>query len=151
MIRLWASFSARCSQKCRCGWICSGGLARGGVSSLAAMLNAASTIFTMDIYKKYLSPKASQGTIVMLDVSAYRLHSDAIFLAPQLGNPKISNSIFTLFRKARAFVSRRAGGICIRAGCPAGTGLRCGRLVTNFIVYGGLKYVSTVSKLMEMK
>jgi SSS family solute:Na+ symporter len=36
------------------------------VSSLAAMLNAASTIFTMDIYIKYISPKAQQKSIVTL-------------------------------------------------------------------------------------
>ncbi len=31
------------------------------VSSLAAMLNAASTIFSMDVFKKYIRPNASQG------------------------------------------------------------------------------------------
>jgi SSS family solute:Na+ symporter len=36
------------------------------VSSLAAMLNAASTIFTMDVFKKYINPNASQKTIVLL-------------------------------------------------------------------------------------
>ncbi|MEE8451473.1 MAG: hypothetical protein V3R99_06135, partial [Thermoguttaceae bacterium] len=36
------------------------------VSSLAAMLNAASTIFTMDIYKEYLNKKASQKTLVLV-------------------------------------------------------------------------------------
>lgn len=34
------------------------------VSSLASMLNAASTIFTMDIYKKFLAPEATQGQLV---------------------------------------------------------------------------------------
>jgi len=36
------------------------------VSSLAAMLNAASTIFTMDVYREYLGKNASQGTLVMV-------------------------------------------------------------------------------------
>ncbi len=34
------------------------------VSSLAAVLNAASTIFTMDIYQKYMAPQASQKGLV---------------------------------------------------------------------------------------
>jgi SSS family solute:Na+ symporter len=124
------------------------------VSSLAAMLNAASTIFTMDIYKKYLSPQASQKTVVMLGrVSVIVFTAVAVFLAPQLGNPKISNSIFTIIQESQGFLSpgvlavfvfgllvRRGPGICGVAG-----------LVTNFIVYGGMKYVSTLSKLMEKK
>lgn len=122
------------------------------VSSLAAMLNAASTIFTMDIYKKYLSPNASQTTIVTLGrICVVIFTGIAIFLAPQLGNPKISNSIFTIIQESQGFLSpgvlavfvfglviRRGPGICGVVG-----------LVTNFIVYGGLKYVSTISRLME--
>jgi len=34
------------------------------ISSLAAVLNAASTIFTMDIYKRYMSPNSSQKGLV---------------------------------------------------------------------------------------
>jgi solute:Na+ symporter, SSS family len=34
------------------------------VSSLAAVLNAASTLFTMDVYQRYLNKKATQKTIV---------------------------------------------------------------------------------------
>jgi len=34
------------------------------ISSLASMLNSASTIFTMDIYKKYLKKDASQGNLI---------------------------------------------------------------------------------------
>lgn len=39
-------------------------LAAAIVSSLASMLNSTSTIFTMDIYKPYINPKASQTTLV---------------------------------------------------------------------------------------
>mgnify|MGYP000858383241 CR=1 FL=1 len=124
------------------------------VSSLAAMLNAASTIFTMDIYKKYLSPQASQKTIVTLGrISVIVFTAIAVFLAPQLGNPKISNSIFTIIQESQGFLSpgvlavfvfgllvRRAPGICGVAG-----------LATNFIAYGGMKYLSTISGLMDNK
>ncbi|MEJ5259395.1 MAG: sodium/solute symporter [Anaerohalosphaeraceae bacterium] len=122
------------------------------VSSLAAMLNAASTIFTMDIYKKYLVPNASQQAVVTLGrICVVVFTAVAIFLAPQLGNPKISNSIFTIIQESQGFLSpgvlavfvfglvvRRAPAVCGVAG-----------LVTNFFVYGGLKYVSTFGKLME--
>ena len=36
------------------------------VSSLAAMLNAASTIFTMDVYREYINRNASQANLVLV-------------------------------------------------------------------------------------
>ena len=46
------------------------------VSSLAAMLNAASTIFAMDVYKKFLAPAASQATVVRVGLEqAASLHT----------------------------------------------------------------------------
>ena len=122
------------------------------VSSLAAMLNAASTIFTMDIFKKYLNPNASQGAIVLLGRICVVVFSViAVLLAPNLNNPKIGNSIFTIIQESQGFLSpgilavfvfgllvRKAPGICGAAG-----------LITNFIVYGGLKAISTVGGLME--
>ncbi|MBW8002418.1 MAG: sodium/solute symporter [Planctomycetes bacterium] len=122
------------------------------VSSLAAMLNAASTIFSMDIYKKYISPDASQKSLVTLGRLCVIVFTFiAIFLAPQLGNPKISNSIFTIIQESQGYLSPGilavfVFGLLVRRG-PA----ICGAvgLVTNFAVYGGLKYVSTFDKLME--
>jgi len=122
------------------------------VSSLAAMLNAASTIFTMDIYKKHIKPDASQKTFVFLGRICVVVFSGiAVFLAPALGNPKFSHSIFTIIQESQGFLSpgilsvfvfgllvRRAPGICGAVG-----------LITNIIVYGGLKIVSTMSGLME--
>lgn len=121
------------------------------VSSLAAMLNAASTIFTMDIYKKYINQDASQTAVVFLGrICVFVFAAIAIFLAPQLGNPKISNSIFTIIQESQGYLSpgilsvfvfgllvRRAPAICGAVG-----------LITNFIVYGGLKMVSTVDSIM---
>ncbi len=76
------------------------------VSSLAALLNAASTIFTMDIYKKYLAPQASQKGIVLLGrISVVFFSGVAIFLAPALGNPKLSHSIFTIIQESQGFIS----------------------------------------------
>ena len=112
------------------------------VSSLAAMLNAASTIFSMDVYKKFVSPNARQETVVRVGrfaVVAFAVV--AVLLAPQLGNPKISNSIFTIIQEGQGFISpgilavfafglivRRAPFVCGTAG-----------LLTNIVAYGVLK------------
>jgi len=115
------------------------------VSSLAAMLNAASTIFTMDIYKKLISPQASQQAVVFLGrVTVVIFAVFAVALAPQLGNPKISNSIFTIIQESQGLISpgvlavfafglavRRAPRICGIIG-----------LVTNIIAYSVLKFVA---------
>ncbi|OHB59102.1 MAG: hypothetical protein A2Y12_12790 [Planctomycetes bacterium GWF2_42_9] len=112
------------------------------VSSLAAMLNAASTIFSMDIYKKYISANASQKSIVFVGRTCVVIFSFiAIALAPQLGNPKISNSIFTIIQEGQGFISPGIlavfvfGFIARKAPPAAGV---CG-LLTNIIAYGILK------------
>jgi SSS family solute:Na+ symporter len=76
------------------------------VSSLAAMLNAASTIFAMDVFKKFLAPGARQETIVRVGrFSVVVFAVVAVLLAPQLGNPAISNSIFTIIQEGQGFIS----------------------------------------------
>lgn len=112
------------------------------VSSLAAMLNAASTIFTMDIYRKYLRPEASQKAIVFLGRLCVVVFAFvAVMVAPQLGNPKISNSIFTIIQESQGFISPGilavfAFGLIVRK-APAIAGVL--GLVTNIISYGLLK------------
>jgi len=112
------------------------------VSSLAAMLNAASTIFAMDVYKKFVSPRAAQTTVVRVGrFSVVAFAAVAVLLAPQLGNPAISNSIFTIIQEGQGFISpgilavfafgliiKRAPAICGTVG-----------LLTNIVAYGVLK------------
>jgi SSS family solute:Na+ symporter len=113
------------------------------VSSLAAMLNAASTIFAMDVFKKFVAPNATQQTVVRVGrTSVVGFAAVAVFLAPQLGNPAISNSIFTIIQEGQGFISpgilavfvfglvfRRAPAICGTVG-----------LLTNIAAYGLLKW-----------
>ncbi len=112
------------------------------VSSLAAMLNASSTIFTMDIYKRYISPEASQKGMVLLGrICVVVFTFVAILLAPQLGNPKISNSIFTIIQEGQGFISPGilaifAFGLLIRK-APKMSGVA--GLITNIIAYGAMK------------
>jgi SSS family solute:Na+ symporter len=121
------------------------------VSSLAAMLNAASTIFTMDIFKKYLSPQASQKSIVTLGrISVAVFSVVAILLAPKLGDPKISNSIFTIIQEGQGFISPGilavfVFGLLVHKAPPMAGVLG---LLTNMAVYGGLKVVSLNADLM---
>jgi len=112
------------------------------VSSLAAMLNAASTIFAMDVYKKHIAPGAEQGRVVLVGrISVVVFTAVAIFLAPQLGNPKISNSIFTIIQESQGFISSGilaafVFGIVVRR-APAICGTVA--LLTNVVAYGLLK------------
>jgi SSS family solute:Na+ symporter len=113
------------------------------VSSLAAMLNAASTIFAMDIYKKMIAPHAQPQTVVSVGrVCVVFFTFIALLLAPQLGNPKISNSIFTIIQESQGFISPGilavfAYGLIIRR-APAMTGIA--GLLTNIVAYGLLKF-----------
>ncbi|MDM3560756.1 sodium/glucose cotransporter [Proteus vulgaris] len=61
-------------------------LAAAIVSSLASMLNSIATIFTMDIYKEYVGPKASETRLVNVGrISAVVALIIACFIAPLLG------------------------------------------------------------------
>jgi SSS family solute:Na+ symporter len=103
------------------------------------MLNAASTIFAMDVFKKHLVPQADQQTVVRVGrISVVVFTVVAVILAPQLGNPKISNSIFTIIQAGQGFISPGilavfVFGLVVRRGPPV-----CGvvGLVTNMIAYG---------------
>jgi solute:Na+ symporter, SSS family len=115
------------------------------VSSLAAMLNASSTIVTMDIYKRHINPAVSQKQVVFLGrVFVAVFAFVAIFLAPQLGNPRISNSIFTIIQEGQGFISPGilavfAFGLLIRKAPPI-SGVA--GLLTNIIAYGSLKLLA---------
>jgi SSS family solute:Na+ symporter len=62
-------------------------LAAAIVSSLASMLNSTSTIFTMDIYKPYIEPKASETRTVNVGrITAAVALVIAVLIAPLLGN-----------------------------------------------------------------
>jgi SSS family solute:Na+ symporter len=62
-------------------------LAAAIVSSLASMLNSTATIFTMDIYKPYISKNASERETVNVGrITAAIALAIAVLIAPQLGN-----------------------------------------------------------------
>lgn len=115
------------------------------VSSLAAMLNSASTIFTLDLYHR-IKPKAADFELVAvgkLMIVIFMLI--ACFLAPTLGDPAFGG-IFTFIQEFQGFISPgvlaiflvgilvpRAPRICGRVGlilCPA--------------LYGFLKFANVI-------
>ena len=112
------------------------------ISSLAAMLNAASSIFTLDLVQKYALPNAGQGTIVLLGrVAVVAFAVIACSLAPALGNPNISNSIFTIIQESQGLISPGilavfVMGLILRR-CPRPAGVI--GLVTSIVCYAGLK------------
>jgi SSS family solute:Na+ symporter len=124
------------------------------VSSLAAMLNAASTIFTMDIYIKYISPKAQQKSIVTLGrICVVAFAFVAVWLAPKLGDPNIGSSIFTIIQEVQGLLSPGilavfAFGLIVKKAPPmAGVA----GLVTNIVCYGGLYFLGRYNVIEEIQ
>ncbi len=75
------------------------------MSSLASMLNAASTIFTMDIYKQYINKEASQSSVVWTGRACVIVFVViGCLIAPQLGDPKFKG-IFNYIQEFQGFVS----------------------------------------------
>jgi solute:Na+ symporter, SSS family len=75
------------------------------ISSLASMLNSASTIFTMDIYSRYINKNPSQKNIVTTGrVMTLLFVLIGSFIAPQLGDPKFQG-IFTYIQEFQGYIS----------------------------------------------
>jgi SSS family solute:Na+ symporter len=73
------------------------------ISSLASMLNSASTIFTMDIFKRHLKPDANQKTIVAMGRAMTILFTIVgCLIAPNLGR---FQGIFNFMQDLQGYVS----------------------------------------------
>ncbi len=123
------------------------------VSSLAAVLNAASTIFTMDIYGKYINKKASQRGLVMVGricVGVFVVIGCVI--SPMLADPRFGG-IFKYIQEFQGYVTpgilavfvfgllnRRAHGV---------TGV-VGLLLNPVLYYGIAKFAPQVAFLDRM-
>lgn len=75
------------------------------ISSLASMLNSASTIFTMDLYKRHMKKDASPKSLVFMGrFMTLLLVVLGCLIAPQLGNPRFQG-IFNYIQEFQGFVS----------------------------------------------
>ncbi|MFO7904597.1 MAG: sodium/solute symporter [Pirellulaceae bacterium] len=113
------------------------------VSSLASMLNSASTIFTMDLFRKYIDKEASQTTLVLVGrICVGTFVVIGCVIAPYLADPQFKG-IFSYIQEFQGFISpgilavfvfgflvRRAPGVCGVLG-----------LILNPLIYGVLKLV----------
>ncbi len=99
------------------------------VSTLAAMLNSASTIATMDLYRK-IHPNASQFTLVTVGrICVVLFVLIAMIIAPFLGHPRFGG-IFNFIQEFQGFISSgNSGDLPVRfAGAPRSADGRSGRI-----------------------
>lgn len=75
------------------------------VSSIASMLNAASTIFTMDIYRNFFHKNASQKALVLAGrIAVVVFVLIGCIIAPKLADPKFGG-IFSYIQEFQGFIS----------------------------------------------
>ncbi len=75
------------------------------ISSLAAMLNSASTIFTMDLYKRLFRRDAGDKALIRTGrISTLVFVTIGCLIAPQLGRPSFKG-IFTYIQEFQGYVS----------------------------------------------
>ncbi|MCD6308238.1 MAG: solute:sodium symporter family transporter, partial [Candidatus Latescibacteria bacterium] len=114
------------------------------ISSLASMLNSASTIFTMDIYKRHLKKDASQHSLVTVGrITTLLFVVIGCILAPQLGADRFKG-IFNYIQEFQGFISPGilaafVFGMGVKRTPPA-AGVAA--LILNVPVYGLLLFFS---------
>ena len=75
------------------------------ISSLASMLNSASTIFTMDLFKRHWKKDASDKTLIWTGrVTTAVFVVIGMFIAPLLGDPRFMG-IFTYIQEFQGYIS----------------------------------------------
>ncbi len=80
-------------------------LAGAVISSLASMLNSASTIFTMDLYRRYWRKEASQKSLLLMGRSVTVLFFlVGCLVAPQLAQPKFGG-VFKYIQEFQGYIS----------------------------------------------
>jgi SSS family solute:Na+ symporter len=113
------------------------------MSSLASMLNAASTIFTMDLYKRFVHKTASQASLVLVGrvcVGAFVVIG--CLIAPMLDDPAFGG-IFKYIQEFQGFISPGILAVFVFGLIVHRAPAICGTLglVLNPVVYGLLKVV----------
>ncbi|MBN2337474.1 MAG: sodium/solute symporter [Acidobacteria bacterium] len=114
------------------------------ISSLASMLNSASTIFTMDIYKRHLRKAAPPKALVSMGRAVtVALVGLGCLIAPQLGNPRFQG-IFNYIQEFQGFVSPGilaafVFGMIFKR-CPPAAGVTA--LVSSPLIYGFLFFAA---------
>jgi SSS family solute:Na+ symporter len=108
------------------------------ISSLASMLNAASTIFTMDIYREWFDKKAAQNVLVWVGRCCVPVGVIiGCIIAPVLANPRFRGA-FAFIQEFQGFVSPGVLTIFLFGLFVKKTPRYCGvlGLVLSPIIYG---------------
>jgi len=108
------------------------------ISSLASMLNAASTIFTMDIYREWFNKKAAQSALVWVGRCCVPIGVIiGCLIAPVLANPRFKGA-FAFIQEFQGFVSPGVLTIFLFGLFVKWTPRYCGvlGLVLSPIIYG---------------
>lgn len=110
------------------------------ISSLAAMLNAASTIASMDIYRKIRKDASPYELVTAGRVCIVVFVLIAILIAPQLGRPEFGG-IFTFIQEFQGFISPGILAIFVFGLLVHRAPRVCGTvgLLLNPALYGALK------------
>ncbi|MFC1542121.1 solute:sodium symporter family transporter [Candidatus Latescibacterota bacterium] len=123
------------------------------ISSLASMLNSASTIFTMDLYKRHFNKDASQHSLVTVGrIMTIVFVLIGCIIAPQLGAERFKG-IFNYIQEFQGFISPGilaafVFSLIIKRTPPA-AGVAA--LIMNVPIYGFLlKYFGEIAFLNRM-
>jgi solute:Na+ symporter, SSS family len=121
------------------------------VSSLASMLNAASTIFAMDIWRN-VRKRAEPGEFVLVGrICVVVFVTIACLIAPSLGRPEFGG-IFTFIQEFQGFISPGILAVCLFGLLvpKAPRFLGWFGILLNAVLYGVFKYTLAVAFLDRM-
>ncbi|HNT87084.1 MAG TPA: hypothetical protein PKL84_04385, partial [Candidatus Hydrogenedentes bacterium] len=126
-------------------------LAGAVMSSLASMLNSASTIFTMDVFKRYLKRDASEGQLVFVGRSTTVLFVViGCLIAPMLANPRFGG-VFHYIQDFQGFISPGiltafVFGLIIKRTPPAAA---IAAMIANVPIYGALHFSAVQTAIVK--
>jgi SSS family solute:Na+ symporter len=122
------------------------------ISSLASMLNSASTIFTMDVYKRHFKPEASPKNLITTGRFTTGLFVlIGCLIAPNLNHPKLQG-IFTYIQEFQGFLSPGVLGAFIFGLAIKRAPEKCGivALIMSPIIYALLMLFFGTLPISEM-
>jgi SSS family solute:Na+ symporter len=110
------------------------------ISSLASVLNASSTLFTMDVFKRYLRPRAEERTLVAVGRTTTVLFVGVGCLVAV--SPLLEGGVFRFIQEFQGFISPGivaafVFGFAVRR-APASAGVAA--LVLSAPIYGALQW-----------
>lgn len=138
------------------------------ISSLASMLNSASTIFTMDIFRRHLRPAASERTLVTFGrIMTLVFVLVGCLLAPGLGDPRF-RGVFHFIQEFQGYISpgivaaflvgtvlprapRRAGAVALLGSAPIYGALHFFRGDVHFLVRMLITFLAVTAIMIVMR